>query len=465
VRGRRTRACIGALPPPAPAGTRDRTAREARRRAHAARPPVLARRGTPPDTRPTPIEIPIARSGIDAMLRALHFSLQYPEYSASSHRRRIMPTRVVCVGLLISLSNEMSSQTSPAGPREVVMRGVPNCGACGVSVQRAMTLAHDDWSLAGFVSIAGRAGGQLYVAPLGSTIYVFSESGKFLRTIGRSGQGPGEFVAIRTIESTAGDSLLVFDELRRFSLFSPSFSHIRTHVIPYAATSAINYRDGSLVIAAMGRLRSDAGFPLHVRRPDGTAILSFGVRDPIVDPARPAMGRRYVALALDEDLWSAMADTYHLEKWDRSGKLLATLIREAPWFPPPGPNVPKQKGQDGETRPHKLTEAPQAAVTGIQVAEDGHLWVLAAVASVDWRSRNLVVGEGVSYTPAKLDDMYDSVLEEIDPLSGKILSSVRISQYIADFVGRGTLASLRDLPSGERVIDVWKFTKTTIDKR
>src|SRR5215213_5330837 len=53
-------------------------------------------------------------------------------------------------------------------------------------------------------------------------IVAFGPDGRFLRTMGRKGSGPGEFQAIRTIQVLPGDSLLVFDGgLNRVSVFAP----------------------------------------------------------------------------------------------------------------------------------------------------------------------------------------------------------------------------------------------------
>lgn len=53
-------------------------------------------------------------------------------------------------------------------------------------------------------------------------VAVLSPQGRMLRAIGRRGEGPGEFRAIRSLQVTGGDSVLVYDpSLARVSVFAP----------------------------------------------------------------------------------------------------------------------------------------------------------------------------------------------------------------------------------------------------
>jgi len=54
-----------------------------------------------------------------------------------------------------------------------------------------------------------------------SHIKVYDQNGKYLRTIGRKGQGPGEFQRITRIQILTSDNLLVYNsKTRRLSFFS-----------------------------------------------------------------------------------------------------------------------------------------------------------------------------------------------------------------------------------------------------
>ncbi|MCX6563395.1 MAG: 6-bladed beta-propeller [Candidatus Aminicenantes bacterium] len=58
-------------------------------------------------------------------------------------------------------------------------------------------------------------------------IKVFGPDGKFLRTFGKAGEGPGEFRLPRSIHYTNKNEVLVFDSIRRLSFFKPNGDHIR----------------------------------------------------------------------------------------------------------------------------------------------------------------------------------------------------------------------------------------------
>lgn len=65
--------------------------------------------------------------------------------------------------------------------------------------------------------------GHIYVADQGrASVVVLGPDGRLLRSIGRRGEGPGEFDYIRNVQVLPGDSLLVFDGgLYRTSIFGP----------------------------------------------------------------------------------------------------------------------------------------------------------------------------------------------------------------------------------------------------
>jgi len=72
--------------------------------------------------------------------------------------------------------------------------------------------------------------GEIYVADRRlNEIRKFNKNGEYLLTMGRQGQGPGEFQSIRTISVNSHDDLIVFDDaVGRISLFSDNGEHIET---------------------------------------------------------------------------------------------------------------------------------------------------------------------------------------------------------------------------------------------
>lgn len=75
--------------------------------------------------------------------------------------------------------------------------------------------------------------GTIVVANGGSTeLKFFTHDGRYLRSAGRKGTGPGEFQSLGGMWVTAQDSLVVADgRLRRFVVFGPDGTHARTTTI------------------------------------------------------------------------------------------------------------------------------------------------------------------------------------------------------------------------------------------
>ncbi|MGQ0764374.1 MAG: 6-bladed beta-propeller [Gemmatimonadota bacterium] len=311
--------------------------------------------------------------------------------------------------------------------------------------------------------MAGRAGRGFYVAPVGPLVYEYDSSGKFLRSIGRRGSGPGEFGFIRRLFQDASDSLYVIDLARRMSLFDPDGKHVRSMRMPYVPLSLTKLADGSMVVAAPGLGRGDAGYPLHLIGTRGDVVRSFGSSNPVVDPAQPLLGNRFVAAGNNGSVWAARVDRYLVENWDPSGRQLASVERQVAWFSEQSADL--RSSRVPVTSPERLTKPPPSAIRGLQYDSTGHLYVLLAVAGSDWRSHDIRVGEGIRLGADVLDKMFDSVLEEIDPGTGAVLGSLRVPQHFDRIIGRNTLASMRELPDGDRVVDVWEFGRFALRRR
>jgi hypothetical protein len=103
------------------------------------------------------------------------------------------------------------------------------------------------------------ADGRLAVANAGSQeIRFYDAAGKYLRTAGGQGGGPGEFRGLGAIQLLRGDSIFAFDIMQqRLSVFTPEGDFVRSASLertpdggmPFA-TGAL--RDGSLVARVIG---------------------------------------------------------------------------------------------------------------------------------------------------------------------------------------------------------------------
>jgi len=106
--------------------------------------------------------------------------------------------------------------------------------------------------------VAFDRGGRLYVLDTGNhRVHVFDEAGKFIRSIGRRGNGPGEFQAPLGIAITSSNELVVNDVVRGIQLFSLDGAFLRTVAV----------EDGSRVVSQIQPHGTDGFFgelgPMH----------------------------------------------------------------------------------------------------------------------------------------------------------------------------------------------------------
>jgi len=111
----------------------------------------------------------------------------------------------------------------------------------------------------------------------GAHFKAFDPSGAYLATVGRRGEGPGEFASPSGIAVGPGDSIFVGDTERGLiSVFSPEYEWVRdVRISPaWQVNSMIPRPDGTLVVAAFSPGDS---YPVKVLGPDGTILRRAGV--------------------------------------------------------------------------------------------------------------------------------------------------------------------------------------------
>ena len=110
----------------------------------------------------------------------------------------------------------------------------------------------------------------------------FDGSGRYLRTVGRDGSGPGEFRSVQSTLRKAGDSILVWDwSQRRLTLLAPDGRVVKTLVLsppaghPRIPQPVAVFSDGSL----LGVRVTNSGFPFPGRegeiRTDSAVLVRF----------------------------------------------------------------------------------------------------------------------------------------------------------------------------------------------
>ena len=198
--------------------------------------------------------------------------------------------------------------------------------------------------------------GGLAVANAGtSEIRIFNAEGQYVRTVGRSGEGPGEFRSISWIALRPPDSIVAGDiRLRRITVFDGRGNYVRTAttlgssrddtraalaapeplgLFGDASFLAVSY-DGPAAVAGPAR---PAARLLHYT-PDATSsdllgswpgnelyLLGDGARLGVFTPPFQRITRFVVG---SEQFWIGDSDRWELRSYSPTGQLL-TLVRRA----------------------------------------------------------------------------------------------------------------------------------------
>ena len=170
-------------------------------------------------------------------------------------------------GIVSVTSTGPTRWTDSAGDHRLVERSrVGGEDGVGVELIEPQSIALDD-------------AGRLYVADTKpAVIKVIGRDGKLVRTIGRDGEGPGEFKV--AILATHGSNLIVHDpQLARTTVFDTSGKYLRSWSSSCCYWTDIGVdRDGIIYIPTMGQGPNDKAAIHFARwRLDGTAVDTIAV--------------------------------------------------------------------------------------------------------------------------------------------------------------------------------------------
>jgi hypothetical protein len=271
---------------------------------------------------------------------------------------------------------------------------------------------------------------------------VFDSAGRYVRTLGRQGDGPREFRAAELVYASA-DTAMIFDMgARRMNFIVPPDSFVRTVSWQHRPYTLLELRDGSFAISTGDFSPGPA--MLHVAR-DGTLLQSFGdsVR------SRTQEGRhRVFAAASDGGFWSARTTRrMELQKWRAPGDLEATIPLSASWFTP----------YEELQRP-TATEPPSPGVIAIWEDSAGMVWIVGMVAGERWAEglgSTRTLGDGRSYAPIEdPDTVFDTIVECWDPVTKTRRWSERLDRFYGLQIAPWMMAVTRETFSGFHIAEV-----------
>ena len=149
------------------------------------------------------------------------------------------------------------------------------------------------------------ADGSYAIANGGShEIRFYSPEGEFRTATGREGEGPGDFMVIRSISLTTSDTLLVFDYSRRMTVLDADGTLVR--VVRFAEyVTSIHALGASEVVAVFGypSMRSYQGSGGMIRQPN--ALWRYNIAGERLDSIGETAGYQEYMLTVEGNLASS----------------------------------------------------------------------------------------------------------------------------------------------------------------
>jgi len=256
-----------------------------------------------------------------------------------------------------------------------------------------------------------------------------------LRTIGRAGDGPGEYAGIQYVQYD-GESFHIFSGGRETIL--DELEPVSTKRLGMGPLSvAVIDRDVSIIEASQVDRSQRV---LRLFRVTADTMVAFGpvVRMPL-NYASGVGSVRILGQAPEATFWVGQNDRYEFVKWSREGVAVDSLTLPTPdWFDP-FMGDPTEMADLFQQRPHSIVKA-------IREDEDGLLWVASYDSRADWVPR--AVGPGREERQLLLPSVYDTVIDVIDVARRRVIASTRIPGLVISFPASGVAVARRTAEYG-----------------
>jgi hypothetical protein len=336
---------------------------------------------------------------------------------------------------------------APASSQGAVARipGAPACAGCRIELTKVATVGKgDDPILLVAYSTLHRGPRNAIIATNtigGSDAFIFDSTGRFLREIGRQGQGPGEFSGWPFFLGMGrGDSLLFRDRANRYSIFAPSLEFAR--LLRYTGPSALRMTplpNGTFVNGLRPLPRQAFTHPLQLVSSDGEVIKLFGAIDATETEACVYCADRHFAPSLDNNsVWVARRSRYEIQRFSLAGvPELSLTVTGSPWM------------RDWTILP----TAPFTEIDDVADAGNGRVWVIGRVPAANAKT---FVRPNTAAWGVRFEQTRATIVEIIDTRRGVVLASRKFENEMYFLLDHQHVVRQRESAEGIFSFDVYR---------
>lgn len=265
-------------------------------------------------------------------------------------------------------------------------------------------------------------------------VMVFEGDGTPLGTVGRRGEGPGEF-RMATALTAIGDSVVIYDaQLRRASVVGPDLTVRRSVPLRTQVWYSTSIGWPRVVVNTVGQDPGGHGLRFQVFNVEsGESEGAFG---PVARPGVQGQVAPVATPASQQDrFWTSERLSLRISEWSADGTVLQELSATPSWFP---------DGVDG--RPGGPDEPPDPLVQAI-AGWDDRLLMVAAVPGPRWReawprARERAPHAGAA-TPSA-SDLWQARVLVIDPDARRVVTLGDRDWLVVSLLPDGEVALYED---------------------
>lgn len=355
------------------------------------------------------------------------------------------------IGILFSVTRLAIGQARPGVTR---ISDAPTCSSCSIVLQPIAILGGRDGP--GEIdrqplAIREDGLGRFWLLPGANEMpRVYSGTGAYVGTVGTKGAGPGEFLGPAALMPIPGDSMLIVDLFAaRATVVGADLKPRRTMIFPRDVEPELAIAwPRSVMLQGWIATPQQAGLQLHRTSLAGREPTFLQSYSPDSGQWRrqfdwPAVVR---AVPAQSGFWSYNTYRYRFTQWSTDGTMIADYEREAAWFPRKDRVIPI-----GNTK-----TPPAPSLVRVIPGVEQRVWTIVNVPSPNWRRawERVAKGSGdISVSSIAFENLYHSVVEEIDLKSARVLSRTPMEKWIiAAFEGGRVAAYEVDAQGVPRVV-------------